>query len=284
MAKDKNEAIENKATDPFPPGSGTPQTLGTPQKAVEASKGEKTAAPLGNVESEDSPKFADKVIQTVPYEKPNPLADARRSLISQIKNAPSAKVRSKREKGEKILSPRAIALLIRSAGSANEALRGEIEEVLSLAGMEDTEIQEQFDALARHPELFAGDQKPGNLQVLSLPPGAQKPPEFDAAPGTTAMPDTRYWPSRFALPPDEDDYEDGDLIYVVHEDSSYTVLSVGMQTAEWQSTHHLPPMNLISKVGGGDIEELPKVAKKGAALINRKDVSKRYDEKTAEAK
>jgi hypothetical protein len=193
------------------------------------------------------------------------LKEARREVRSQLKSGSPDQVKTKlrgANNNEINLSQTTLAHLVHLSQNVGGSTSKEINDVLMLIGVGEDKIKE-VQQILKNPQLFAGDQKPANLQVLSLPPGAQKPPEFDVAPGTTVKPDERYYPYRFAMYPNESDFENGDLIYSVHEDASFIVLSVQQQTTEWQSNHHLPPMNLITRIGGSADEAPKEVLKSG---------------------
>lgn len=272
-SKKKNEEVENDPLDHTPPGSASLVDRGTPSRAANESKGTNTSATkptfADDTEDEEPPQ---KVVM-VPYVPQNALKEARRALNSKISSG-KVETSEKQEKRESAsgdapeLGPREIAHLIRTMDSSSSDTANSFKAILRSLGVDEDQEREVRE-LMKHPELFAGDQKPANLQVLGLPPGAQKPPEFEAAPGTNFIPDTRYYPTRFAMNPQDKNYEDGDLVYSVHEDSTYTVLSATQQSREWQSANHLPPMNLIRRIGG-KVSDAPKSAKK-SDLIDTKD-------------
>lgn len=256
---EENEPIENDQLDNNPPGSSSAINRGVPQNAAKENKQGGTTPRKQVFGGDDETKDA-QIVKTMPYKKENPLSVARAGLRrSMASAAPTPRAAS----GEgKRLSPKAIAHLVKTIDGVDAATALELNSVLEVMGVDESNIREVRE-LMKNPQLFAGDQKPANLQVLGLPPGAQKPPTFDVVPGTTVVPDDIYYPTRFAMIPDEQYFQDGDLICHVHEDSTYFVLSVEQQKSEWQSQHHLPPMNIISRVGGSVDEAPEEIVKKG---------------------
>lgn len=284
--KEKVEPITNDPLDNNPPGSASIVQRGVPSREANDMRSKaSTATPSTSVmDNADEPENV-QFVKNIPYEPPNPLKEARKAAVKQRNeidsdNSRKEKPRSKGE-GTPNISLRAMAHIIRASNSSDVQTSNELRGLLKEIGVNDMTLR-QVEEMANHPELFAGDQKPANLQVLGSLPGAQKPVEFEAAPGTTSLPDNRYYPTRYPLVPDEEQLEDGDLIYYVHEDASYTVLSVYQQKREWQTANHLPPMNLIGRVGG-DVEETPKELNR-SGFIDRKELDKEYDKSVASAK
>jgi len=265
---EKGEPIQNDNLDNHPPGSASVVERGVPQRRInEAKQGGTTQRPPAMQAA--APPDA-QVIQTMPYKAPNPLAEARQTVRAQMKvgDVDSRQRARSVGRGKPVLSAKSLAHLMRTIDGVDAGTAAELNSVLDILEVDDLTRREVRE-LMKNPQLFSGDQKPANLQVLSLPPGAQKPPEFDTAPGTNSIPDTRYYPTRYATIPKEDNFEDGDLIYNVHEDASYTVLSVYQQTSDWQSNHHTPPMNLIKRIGGS-ADDIPR-AVSNSQIVNRKE-------------
>jgi hypothetical protein len=220
-------------------------------------------------------------VRVVTEPEMTPLQKARQEVNQKLADARQEEVQGSNKqrassKGPR-LSARTAASIVNIANNSDAAVSRELMDMLNFVGVDDEAMKEVNELLAK-PSLLAGDQKPANLQVLSLPPGAQKPVEFNVAPGTKAAIDNRYYPTRYASNPHDEDFEAGDLIYVVHEDSTYTVLSVFQQTQQWQQVNHLPPMNLIRRVEG-DPAELPKEVENSGDTVKPEENTPKPEEK-----
>lgn len=274
---DKTEKIENDVLDDNPPGSASIQDRGVPSRAANENRSSvKTATPVSSASDEDDDKDAQVVISK-PYKKTSPIAAARKSAIGKLSGVEvdnRNKIRSAgKDKSEGTsISPTVLARMMRGMNNAPANERYEFDNFIKGLKLHPDTLRE-IQELASHPEIFVGDQRPANLQVLGLPPGAEKPPEFEVAPGTTAKYDARYFPTRYAMPPRDEDFEDGDIVYSVHEDATFTVLSVAQQTPEWQASHHTPPMNLIRRIGG-EVSDLPKAVTESGILKESEEEEK----------
>lgn len=273
--QDEHGAVENDALDYNPPGSASLVDRGVPEKAASESKGRSTQGVIASTVRDSIPQTeVDGVFATVPYRQIDPVAQARQAARSQnaLDNlSPVEKKKAtKRAKGQPELSPLFVARLLNLRDSLDGEGVIEADEALTALGIGEEEIEEARQLL-KHPEIFAGDQKPANLQSLSLPPGAQKPRSFDITPGMPTRPEDRYYPTRYASNPADKYFEDGDLVYYVHEDQTFTVLSTVQQTSEWQAVHHLPGMNVIRRVGGKQFAEIPEVVLRSGLQKERED-------------
>lgn len=266
----KQGSVTNNAHDYNPAGSASSQDRGVPQKTI--TENAKTIPTQGKPttsinDSVEKPEIAKEVVQTIPFMAVDPKAEARARARSanQQDNAASS-VQKKRSSGDGFqLSPEMLAKFIqlsRGPGVADQ----EITALLAFIGVSEKD-KEQAVALLNSPSLFVGDQKPGNLQELSLPPGAQKVREFDVPPGQPAKPETKYYPQRYGANPPDEWFADDDLIYFVLEDQTFTVLSVYQQTSEYQQAHAMPRMNPLRRVGGGDFSAVPKAVLRSGAQV-----------------
>lgn len=262
----KEESIENDNLDNSPPGSASIRDRGVPTRAANESRQGGTTARPPAMEAPAEPDA--QIIKTMPYKAPNALSEARSAVRAGLRGSTvnvGQRARSVGGKSKNALSAKGIAALIRTESGVNAGTTAD--SLMDALEVDDVNTRREVKELLKHPELFVGDSKPANLQVLSLPPDGQKPPEFDAAPGTDTIPDTRYYPTRYAIMPSESNFETGDLIYNVHENGNFTVLSKYQQTQEWQASHDTPPMNLISVVGGGEQKTVDTTSK--SDLVNK---------------
>lgn len=273
--QEEQGTVTNDAHDYHPPGSGSLSELGVPERAASELKGRQTRGIPASTVSDSIPQpKIDGVVATVPYKQINPVADARSAARSQnsLDNLPATerKKATRKAKGQPDLSPTMIARLVSMRNNLDGEGFVEMEEVLTSLGLDENDIAEA-EQLLKHPEIFAGDQKPANLQVLSLPPGAQKPREFEITPGMPTRPEDRYFPTRYASNPADKWFETGDIVYHVHEDQTFTVLSAVQQTSEWQAVHHTPPMNVIRRIGGKQFAEIPEPVLRSGQQLEREE-------------
>ena len=270
--KEDNQApVTNDELDNNPPGSANARERGVPQNAVlenkQSGRTEKVASKVGD--SVEEPEY-EGIMQTVPYRKPDPVREARKaSRGTRRQLAFEDTVRKAADQSGFKLSPRAIGRLIEGMNTSDPNTANELRGILRGFGVDENQ-ERMVTELLNNNSLFVGDQKPANLQVLALPPGAEKPREFFQAPGTTGKMDERYYPTRFPMKPNPDDYETGDVIYSVHEDKTFTVLSVAQQTPEFQASVSMPPMNPIERVEQ-DFEELPEEVLRSGLVRNTAD-------------
>lgn len=184
--------------------------------------------------------------------------EARKANRLAIKlGAADSKARARKAgKDQPILSTKAVGFILRLVDTLDATTAKEVNEALAELGVDEASIMEVRE-LMKDPTAFQNAGKPDKLDVLQLPPGAQKPREFSAPPGKedTLEIDERYWPTRYTVVPLEEDLESGDLVYCVQEDKSFIVLNEVQQTPEWQAANHMPPMNFLFRVGGSTKEE-----------------------------
>jgi hypothetical protein len=272
-AQKESGEVTNDSHDYNPPGSESAVNRGVPNKVLqENSKGSATVGrPASTVQdSAIKPDYADKVVLTKPYTEHNPLQEARLQARMQnaVDNAPAPQTKKSGKTIE--LNAKTVARVIQLSDGLDQSAQQEINAMFKAVGVSEEGMQYARNLL-KHPELFSGDQKPGNLQELSLPPGAQKVREFDVAPGQPALPEDRYYPTRYPSNPDDDDFEAGDLVYCVLEDQSFMVLSVAQQTTEYQQAHAMPRCNVIRRVGGREFSDVPKEVLKSGLQVKQKD-------------
>lgn len=173
------------------------------------------------------------------------LADARKKNRAII---PTLVPRNKSDKTS--LSDVLIGALLVASDNSGASLSNEILEVFKDYNVDTPKINEVRAAMAS-PTFFHSGTFVEKLSSLGVQPELQKPRDFNFPPGTQVpVEELRYWPTRFAEKPDLKNYENGDLVYSVQEDKSFTVLSAEQQTVQWQSQNHLVPMNLLETVGG----------------------------------
>jgi hypothetical protein len=257
-AAKKQEPITADATDGTPPGSASPNERGTPQRniteATVAERGERTPMPSTTVVPDKVEP--DQIIATVPYRPTSALDEVRQSLVQQIHRENKDNKRSNKKDA---ISNRALIRLI-SVFDTDPTLRGELDIILESLEVSEEQIAEAKEAAVKNPKAFAARvDLDTRLHSLGLPPDAAPRPSDDKPSGLASAyeDDKKYWPTRYAVPVDEDNFVEGDLIYQVHEDSTFTVLSIAQQTRSWQSANTLPAMNLISRVGYDDAAEIP---------------------------
>lgn len=271
-------AVENDQLDNTPPGSANARERGVPQNIpMENKQGGRTETVASKVSDSIPQPEISGVVATVPYKAIDPLKEARKaSRGTRRQFAFEDTVRKASTQSGFKLSPRAIGKMIEAMNGSDVNVANELRGVLRGFGVDD-EQERMVNELLKNNQLFTGDQKPGNLQVLALPPGAEKPREFFQAPGTTGKMDERYYPTRFPMKPNPDDFEVGDIIYSVHEDRTFTVLSVAQQTAEYQANVSMPPMTPIERVEA-DFEEVPKEVLKSGLVRNTDDENNDEDD------
>lgn len=172
------------------------------------------------------------------------VADARKKNHAVI---PTLVGRTKSAKST--LSDVLIGTLLVASDNSDATLSNEVLDVFKDYNVNVDKINEVRAAMADSNFFRSGFEK--RITSLGVQPELQKPREFDFAPGVPLPEeDAKYWPKLFQTQPSSEGYEKGDLVYFVHENKSFTVLSAEQQTVQWQSQHHLPSMNMLETVGG----------------------------------
>jgi hypothetical protein len=251
-AAKNQEPITADPMDGTPPGSASPNERGTPSRNVTEATTSKTAAPAT---AATVPIEPDQVIATVPYKEVNPVDVVRQSLLQKMNQGLQEEKRSKKKD---IISNRALHRLIATFDS-DPTLAGDLDAILDELGITEEQLEEAKMQAIKNPAAFAAQiHKDNRLHSLGLPPDAAPRRGDDKPSGLHDVidDDKKYWPTRYSVPVDEDNFENGDLIYQVHEDSTFVVLSAEQQTRSWQRANTLPAMNLISRVGYDDVAEI----------------------------